>query len=235
MGRASDTGRPHATCAPGPTHFSSPRPSRRHSGDYDTPWFYFDPSDTASLARMNEFLRRAKDENKDDGRMFRVGFPGNLPPPTVATLVDRLGDYFPRDRGFNDSVFTNAAMGLPLRDSEAATLHGTFSAYFQKLHAIHQMVLVGGGPISGGAGPCTPNKAHGYPTAGALGCLPLGPSHAFYDKLLREWMGRHGREKACALDSDRDMVRDACIPLVAPLTRFRDLCDPKREAWYTYA
>ena len=45
----------------------------------------------------------------------------------------------------------------------------------------------------------------------------------------------HGREKACALDSDRDMVRDACIPLVAPLTRFRDLCDPKREAWYTYA
>ena len=81
----------------------------------------------------------------------------------------------------------------------------------------------------------TPNKAHGYPTAGALGCLPLGPSHAFYDKLLREWMGRHGREKACALESDRDMVRDACIPLVAPLTTFRDLCDPKREAWYTYA
>ena len=48
-------------------------------------------------------------------------------------------------------------------------------------------------------------------------------------------MGRHGREKACALESDRDMVRDACIPLVAPLTTFRDLCDPKREAWYTYA
>ena len=79
-------------------------------------------------------------------------------------------------------------------------------------------------------------RAHArYPNPGALGCLPLGPSHAFYDKLLREWMGRHGREKACALDSDRDMVRDACIPLVAPLTRFRDLCDPKREAWYTYA
>ena len=57
---------------------------------------------------------------------------------------------------------------------------------------------------------------------------------SFYDKLLREWMGRHGREKACALDSDRDMVREACIPLVEPLTRFRDLCDAKREAWYTY-
>ena len=42
-------------------------------------------------------------------------------------------------------------------------LPGTFSGYFQKLHATQQMVLVGGGPISGGAGPCTPNDAHGYP------------------------------------------------------------------------
>ena len=72
LGHSQSARTPHAP------HFSSPRPSRRHSGDYDTPWFYFDPSDTASLARMNEFLRRAKDEHKDDGRMFRVGFPGNL-------------------------------------------------------------------------------------------------------------------------------------------------------------
>ena len=96
------------------------------------------------------------------------------------------------------------------------------------------MVLVGGGPIAGGGGPCTPSEKHGFPERGALGCLPLGPSHAFYEHLLRRWMDKHGQHAACALVSDADVPAGACVPFLLPLTRLKDLCDPMRRMWHSY-
>lgn len=136
------------------------------------------------------------------------------------------------------AVLAASAASLPpgLDATLPVELPGTFSAYFQRLHAIHQMVLVGGGAIAGGSGPCTPSERHGFPERLSLGCLPLGPSHAFYDHLLRRWMNRHGRAAACALSSDvEDVPPEACIPFLLPLTRLKDLCDERRREWHEYA
>ena len=99
---------------------------------------------------------------------------------------------------------------------------------------VHEQVLVGGGPIAGGAGPCTPSEKHGFPERNALGCLPLGPSHAFYEYLLRRWMGVHGHEAACALSDREDVPPEACVPFLMPITRLKDLCDRQRYAWHLY-
>ena len=221
---------------------------RRLAADYTTPYFYFDPSDRPSLARINGFIdaieaRRAGHKGshakpRPPPRKFDLDFRGNAPPDVVDALVRRVGVYFPFTATYNGRVFEANVTASALEADGGASiggLGGTFSGYFQKLHATQQMVLVGGGPIAGGAGPCTPNLAHGYAEADALGCLPLGPSHAFYESLLRRWMEAHGREAACALEStDRDIPADACIPFIVPLTRPRDLCDRERQAWHTY-
>mmetsp|Transcript_37929 Transcript_37929/g.65000 ORF Transcript_37929/g.65000 Transcript_37929/m.65000 type:complete len:349 (+) Transcript_37929:224-1270(+) len=221
---------------------------RRLAADYTTPYFYFDPSDRPSLARINGFIdaieaRRAGHKGshakpRPPPRKFDLDFRGNAPPDVVDALVRRVGVYFPFTATYNGRVFEANVTASALEADGGASiggLGGTFSGYFQKLHATQQMVLVGGGPIAGGAGPCTPNLAHGYAEADALGCLPLGPSHAFYELLLRRWMEAHGREAACALEStDRDIPADACIPFIVPLTRPRDLCDRERQAWHTY-
>jgi hypothetical protein len=223
---------------------------RRAAHDYTTPWFYFDPSDVESLRLLNEYAdrveaNRAREASHDQSapskvgaplpRRFSLDFRGNLHPELVQLLVRRLPRYFPHSETYSGRVFEPNASVAELTDRPGAeALSGTFSAYFQKLHATHQMVLVGGGPIAGGAGPCTPNDAHGYPDASSLGCLPLGPSHAFYDHLLRQWMARHGREAACALESDSDVPADACVPFLVPLTRPRDLCDHRRHSLHSY-
>ena len=43
-------------------------------------------------------------------------------------------------------------------------------------------------------GPCDPKGLSGASSlVEKLTCaVPLGPTHAFYDKLLREWMARRG-------------------------------------------
>ena len=224
---------------------------RRATGDYTTPYFYFDPSDRASLAKLNDYMERAEKEvqarwsskqqnsAKHDsvakqkanraGRRFALDFPGNLAPTAVSELVASFPGYFPYTMPFNRGVF-NGSDPTPI----SPELPGTFSAYFQRLHAIHQMVLVGGGPIAGGGGPCTPSEKHGFAERGALGCLPLGPSHAFYEWLLRRWMLMHGREAACSLTSNEDVSPDACVPFLLPLTRLRDLCNEERLKWHSY-
>lgn len=212
---------------------------RRATGDYTTPYFYFDPSDAASLTALNAYMERAEREPHATqhstrhaphrGRRFTLAFPGNLPPPDVDRLVATFGNYFPYTSPYERSVF-NQTSPTPISSS----LAGTFSSYFQRLHAIHQMVLVGGGPIAGSGGPCIPAEKHGFPEKGALGCLPLGPSHAFYEWLLRRWMAAHGREAACNLVSDADAPPNACVPFLLPITRLRDLCDEKRLLWHAY-
>ena len=88
--------------------------------------------------------------------------------------------------------------------------------------------------MSGGQGPCVPGVEHGFPADGSLSCLPLAPSHAFYDRLLREWMGKHGRAAACELREPDDLLPETCVPHLLPLTRLKDLCDAEREEWYAY-
>lgn len=254
---------------------------RRDSQEYSAPWWWFDPSDRATLRKFNGFIEhhhRSSPMKHGAAAMPPALFPeekaGNLPPPTVALLTEHLGRYFPPSAGYSTELFLpNGSTTAELRDALAAeeahgqhktghgqqhpkaeargeakaeakagaggqgvgkVLPGTFSAYFQRLHAVHQTVLVGGGPISGGGGPCTPGVQHGFASEGDLACLPLAPSHAFYDKLLRDWMARHGHAAACDLRVDDDLLPETCVPYLIPLTRLKDLCDPEREGWYVY-
>ena len=232
---------------------------RRATQEYSAPWWWFDPSDSETLRSFNGFIEQHHRSSPTKHgavamppALFPVDKAGNLPPPTVALLTEHLGQYFPPSGGYSMALFLpNGSTTAELRDALAAeevhsqrkhpkaeakakVLPGTFSAYFQRLHAVHQTVLVGGGPISGGGGPCTPGVQHGFASAGDLSCLPLAPSHAFYDKLLREWMMRHGRTAACDLRVEDDLLPETCVPFLVPLTRLKDLCDPERERWYVY-
>ena len=148
-------------------------------------------ADQASVSKAERNLARVY---SGDGPSS-PGFNGRL----VTALVDLKCDELLRDALAAEEVHSQRKHPKAEAKAEARVgkvLPGTFSAYFQRLHAVHQTVLVGGGPISGGGGPCTPGVQHGFASAGDLACLPLAPSHAFYDKLLREWMTRHGRTAA---------------------------------------
>ena len=127
---------------------------RRATHDYHSPYFYFDPSDARGLALLNSYMETAeqdmagtarKHEQKHEhdakahphrGRRFALSFPGNLPPSSVDALVARLPTYFPYSVPYDRTIFSATSSGI----NSTTALPGTFSAYFQRLHAIHQIV-----------------------------------------------------------------------------------------------
>jgi len=238
---------------------------RKSAGEYDLPYFYFDPSDRHSLSRLNKFLAMARANStaareqlrerlfdrptaepfyvpEDATHTNRVQYDvcGNLRSEVRDLLVERVGTFFPSRLGFNTSAFEartpEALEALAQAPSGSPTWAGTFNAYFLNLHRSHQGTTV----IP--EGPCNPKSLSADSSlVERLVCsVPLGPAHAFYEKLFRDWMKAHGRGGACALadeDADhrddgrapggrrgKDMRRGSCIPYVTPLVTLGDLC-----------
>ena len=238
---------------------------RKATGEYDLPYFYFDPSDRHSLSRLNKFLSMARANStaarerlrerlfnrstaepfyvaEDATRMNQLEYDvcGNLRAEVRDMLVERVSTFFPSRLGFNTSAFAartpEAIEALARAPAGSPTWSGSFNAYFLNLHRSHQGTTV----IP--EGPCNPKKlSRNSSLVERLVCsVPLGPTHAFYEKLFRDWMKAHGRGGACALateDADsrddgrapggrrgKDMRRGSCIPYVTPLVTLGDLC-----------
>ena len=124
---------------------------RRSVGDYETPYFYFDPSDAASLATLNGYMERSERDiatrkptvreahhaggahppqhAQHRARRFNLQFTGNLPPPAVDSLVERLGSYFPYTVPYSRALFNTSTPEQAVSMSRMAdsALPGTFS------------------------------------------------------------------------------------------------------------
>ena len=137
---------------------------RKATGEYDLPYFYFDPADRHSLSNLNKYLVLAKVDNATlrDTLRRRMFDPktspdfyegaytldkcANLRPEALELLVERVGDFFPSYRGFNITAFaarTDAGVEtLRAAPAGSPTWNGSFNGYFLNLHRSHQATAV---------------------------------------------------------------------------------------------